>query len=312
MTWNRLNFHRPLTSQFFAPASAPPPLSSIVHPKLDFIRLPCQSLPARVLNHRPTSTSPTMLEHLDIRNVTTTNYQFFRRLIENMSVETLRRAHQSNTEIQRYSSFRGDFVEVLKVEVGPEDEDGYITYSNLINRPLKMTPMNHLSIRFGPHTDSKAVLARMDSRIYPNLCIHGHYNWRQVLDLLHPKLDSVNLYDTLELPNDDVPDFFTALFGYLIPLVIMHNDNCNHEWVFRSLHVGLKLKKAMSFNVKESVYWALYFTGTDGVTLELRILDTALGEDSDDENGDDENDDDNDGDLPIDYDAADFVKLRTW
>uniref|UniRef100_A0A7E4ZQ45 F-box domain-containing protein n=1 Tax=Panagrellus redivivus TaxID=6233 RepID=A0A7E4ZQ45_PANRE len=260
-----------------------------------------------------------MLNHLDIHNLANTNYQFFSRLIEFMSVETLYHARHVNAEIKRFSNRRSESVDSLLVERGNPHDQWNITYSQMINRPRQLTPVYHLSVNMSPNIiDPAALVAKMEKQVYRTLHIYGKYHWQQILDFFHPNLTCVKLFGVLDPPND-VMDFFKALLGYTIQKVIVINANANWDWIDRA-YTAWKLSTNESFQAYHHLYYyRLVLTGTDNVKriVKLRTWENLPEEPADHERSDDEDSDDavfSDGegepevfdDVNIDFDALDI------
>uniref|UniRef100_A0A7E4UM76 F-box domain-containing protein n=1 Tax=Panagrellus redivivus TaxID=6233 RepID=A0A7E4UM76_PANRE len=175
-----------------------------------------------------------MLEHLDIRNLANTNYQFFRRLLEFMPLETLYFASLTNTEIKHFS--RSRMVDFLLVERGDPSDDGYITYSEMMTRP-RLTPLYHLTVHMSSHIDPVALVAKMEQQVYRTLFVYGNYHWRQVLDFLHRRMTLVKLYGRMECDTDEEADaFFRAIGEFRVEKCIVlsadwpYDTQASHVW----------------------------------------------------------------------------------
>uniref|UniRef100_A0A7E4UM72 FBA_2 domain-containing protein n=1 Tax=Panagrellus redivivus TaxID=6233 RepID=A0A7E4UM72_PANRE len=212
-----------------------------------------------------------MLEHLDIRNLATTNYCFVRRFIELMPLETLYLARQSNADLRMFSEFRGEFRATLLVDRNHLDYES-VTYSDMINRPHKLTPVYNLSVHMGPHINPEALIAKMVKQVYRTLYIYGDYHWRQILDFFHTDLRCVKLYGNMEMPRNEMTDFFTTLLGRLIPWVIILNENSDGTWIHYARQVWSDWEHASSFHAHDGQhYYRLTVTGKDDVTRRLNI-----------------------------------------
>uniref|UniRef100_A0A7E4VXV4 F-box domain-containing protein n=1 Tax=Panagrellus redivivus TaxID=6233 RepID=A0A7E4VXV4_PANRE len=216
-----------------------------------------------------------MLDHLDIHNLANTDRRFLLRLIEVMPLETLYHARHANDDIKRYSDHRGDIVDSLLVKRGNPLDEGYITYSQMINRPRKLTPFNHLSIHMRPGFDPKALVAKMDTQIYRTLNIYGSYHWQQVFHFLHFDLATVKLFGKMKMNKAwEAKYLFAAIAHYEVQEFSLLTDGAlcwNHE-AFDTWK-DLRFCRDLSDVYKCTTECYLRVTGVlaDGAKLRMRI-----------------------------------------
>uniref|UniRef100_A0A7E4VHP7 F-box domain-containing protein n=1 Tax=Panagrellus redivivus TaxID=6233 RepID=A0A7E4VHP7_PANRE len=131
--------------------------------------------------------------------------------------------------------FRGDIMDIVCVasdnaeQLNPQLE-GFFPYSQFMGRHVPLKPADRLEVYMGNDICPEALKAKLVELEYSNLYIKGEYEWKQVFNFLHAGVKCVCLYDNLNLPLEDMEDFFKALLSYKISKVNFFNKNCNELW----------------------------------------------------------------------------------
>uniref|UniRef100_A0A7E4VNF3 FBA_2 domain-containing protein n=1 Tax=Panagrellus redivivus TaxID=6233 RepID=A0A7E4VNF3_PANRE len=160
-----------------------------------------------------------------------------------------------------------------------------------MSRPVNLTPSDYLEVYMGPDICPTALLSKINEKTYRSLHISGQYHWTQVIPFLHTGTNvSVCLYDNMDLPEEDMEEFFRTLWNYKINDFSLFNTNCDKTWLdaaykTSSTMIGTVFK---SVEVIKSLY--SYFRVT-AVTNNDTVM-TLLMVDSDIENNEEESDDD--------------------
>uniref|UniRef100_A0A7E4VHZ0 FBA_2 domain-containing protein n=1 Tax=Panagrellus redivivus TaxID=6233 RepID=A0A7E4VHZ0_PANRE len=161
-------------------------------------------------------------------------FSLLRNFLDIMPSADLYILRKHDATIDKMSCFRGEIVTNLYVisdTVQPWNRL-YESYSKVMSRPVNLTPFDMLEVCMGPDICPEALLSKMNEKTYRCLQICGQYHWKQVITFLHTGInDRVCLYDTLDLPEEDMEDFFKTLYNFKINKFYFCNKNCTETWL---------------------------------------------------------------------------------
>uniref|UniRef100_A0A7E4W1Q0 FTH domain-containing protein n=1 Tax=Panagrellus redivivus TaxID=6233 RepID=A0A7E4W1Q0_PANRE len=144
-----------------------------------------------------------------------------------------------------------------------------------MNQRFNTIPLERLGVHMGRDICPEALLSKMDGKYYCDLYLHGDYRWNQVIEFLHESVEFVSLHGNMELPMEDMKEFFEAVISFKVKRVSLFNDNCNKSWLPTAFelihkHIGTTMK---SVKLVEGYYSKIVAIATDDTVIELATAD---------------------------------------